>query len=358
VILTMNISRFRLPRVMYFLAIQLALLNYSAYSENKLPAEVEKQLQMQADFLQKFWAEYDGNISKEPGVNQKIRFVSDSGRFFFREEARIQSTQESVITERSFDGHIYYQGTPSLRTSMVLRMLGENPDDPKAKTTWIKARLLDSIGIQIPTSARRCLDDKIEPKVLFLNRIGRLESITEDADGCILKYDVPKYDYQPARSIQLALSKKFNFAIVQWSETSKIGTSIREIKCSDFSLVDNSRFYMPKRVLCTVHVADYYTENPAKSSQWTYGFSSIGAGTDTSGVKFAQNGPVGSIVAERSSEEAKKSPNGMLSYQVPASYDTLAMMGMALYNRRLFLLGTCLFIGVLMWFMRKQVGAK
>lgn len=326
----------------------------NVYSQALLPKEVDAALQTHDRFLQKVSIEYERSKSIEPGVLISDRLVSESGKFLYREDATVEKNNKKITTDRSFDGHRYYQGTPSLKTSMVLRLLGDNPDDPFAKTVWIKASAFEAIGIQLPTSARKCLDERIEPLVLFLNRVGTLENSVDAGDVFVLRFRVPAMDYLPARSIELALSKQFNCAITEWSETLHTGQKMRDVKCSDFSRIEDSQYYLPRTVLATVYVDDYHTESPKAAPKWTYALRLAAAGTFVSSIDFSQNGPIGSVVVERGSEEAKKAPNGQIQYQVPERYENLSRIGRGLYVRKWFLLGILLFSAAALWFIRKH----
>lgn len=339
-----------------FLAFALVLLwNCDVYSQNSLPVDLDNKLRMQERFLQKFWVEYDCVSSNNSGVFEIVRFVSDSKRFFYREEARIESKKKKVITERSFDGRVYYQGAPSLGTPIVVRYLGDNPDDPQAKSVWLKARALEAVGIQIPTSARKCLDEKIEPTVLFLNRIGNLETAKATNDGYVLRYRVPTVDYLPARIVELSLSQKHNFAVAEWTELSQSGKVLRKIQCSDFFPVEAGQFFLPRRVVGTVNVANYHDANPKQTAPWTYKLNLLGAGVTTSDVDFTQNSRVGSVVAERSTAEAKKTPGGEITYQVPENYENLSSVGIALYARKFLYLTILVLFCAVIWSIRKRI---
>lgn len=346
-----------LCRVSALRAVALCLMMCVAdnvYSQASLPKEVDAALQTHDRFLQKVWIEYERSLSTKPELLIRERLVSESGKFLYRVDTTNEENNKKLTTNRSFDGHLYYQGTPTLKTPMVLRLLGDNPDDPKAKTVWIKASAFETVGIQLPTSARKCLDERIEPIVLFLNRVGTLESSEEAGDVFVLKFRVPAIDYLPARSITLSLSKQFNCAIVEWSEMLHTGQKMRHVKCSDFSQIEDSQYYLPRTVLGTVYVNDYHTETPEAVAEWTYALRLTTAGTLVSGVDFSQNGPIGSVVVERSSEDAKNAPSGQIEYQVPDSYENLSRFGRALYFRKWFLLGILLVAAVALWYIRKH----
>jgi hypothetical protein len=275
-----------------------------------------------------FPPDYDGMLV---GV-ENVRLLLDNGRFHYRSELARPGGREPLVEEFSFDGHTFFKGIARKRgTSSVRRLMGDNPDDEETHRKFFRDRYLESVGFALPETPFAWKTSSVESIVVRNLEKGNVSNV--EFDSKVLRMDIALPDL--SRRLKFQLDREHGYAVTSREDYTTDGKLIQSFRCEGFGRFRKDELSLPGS--CTMR--EYGLDKEMKqltAEPIAYEVEVSNVAFDVpSDFNFALSYEPGSVVIERSTEEAKESPSGKVLYQVPASHDEMrnAAKGLAGQSR-------------------------
>jgi RNA polymerase sigma factor (sigma-70 family) len=222
--------------------------------------------------------------------HENAHLYLDNGRFHLWREMTFSSPsggQDQLQKEEmSFDGSTFYLGNKS----HVLKLLGANPGDPKAKDIYLPSPYFDAVGFGLPETAAQWKENPATVStVLQLVSTGKVMGVSTDGPTLKLTLKIPEPYVEKARKLDLDAMAKGNplnsaqfvaaylrvreldwyrqvelwldpekgYAIKRRKDSNPEGKLIQSIDCDDFRYMRRGKLWLPWK--CTVKS---YLESP------------------------------------------------------------------------------------------------
>ena len=305
-------------------------------------------------------------------AQEEVQKYFNEGRVYHRGLTSLKRRDGTISTrtnEISYDGHVFYVGTPlEGRHSTLMKLLGENPDGRGVHDPLLKDTYLDAAGFYIPPTPHAWLSETLNSLVIQSVNDGTLLTCDVSENSVVLQVEVPdrvvlragqtdiealKKEWTasgtdpefierelsilaelkemiPKRVLRFVLDPTKDCAVVERSETTADGKVILRVSCSDFQSAGEATLQLPKE--CRI---EYFTipgtlsdhsESPHLTVKAMLKNVSFNPRND---VQFALNYDApGTVVGDRSTIEAKHSASGQVDFSVGASEEELARAAM------------------------------
>lgn len=350
---------------------------YAADPGDQLPPNITEQLKKNATAMSAVHLEFTesqsgSEVPDQYGGPAKYSASFDGGRFYLHSEIpeRRRGKLRTVLSEDSFDGKIYYDGTLGDKSSAgtaaadgVDRYAVEDRTAPRRDAARINMPYLAAAGYHFASSIADLENPFIKSLILhYLNsgaeaRVGQekdLMRVTVTVPDPILeavrRIDLAEYRKQwqtgrntpeqisqemeavtkmqqmePKRTVSFLLDPKYGYGVVERVDSTLAGRRLVRVVADGWKYYEDVRIWLPGR--CT---ENYYSmpTSLAKISDHpieihTLQLDRVEFGPQKN-VKFALDySTPGSIIRDLTSEEAKKSPRHVATYVVSANGNEL-----------------------------------
>lgn len=340
---------------------------------SSLPEACVTALESSVEALQtvsiKFHVKHDYRVEGLPRAKRDdMEIYLDAGRFYLKRARTLPSPTDGSDRvreeEMAFDGSVFYIGNNGRQGQpLVLKMLGDNSEDPQTKYVYIDCDYLDAAGFKLPSTVREWKNSQLQSTVLELVSTGTI--VDQSTVGAILslKLRIPEPAIVNAkrlnldvlademlqggsthaqveqsieayrrvralgwdRQVELELDMEKGFALRRRVDTNPEGKRIQTIECNDFEYTEQAALWLPRK--CTVKT---YVKSPELLNVFTddanrtdsIELAEIGF-QKREDVAFELDYGAGTLVSDRSSTAAKESPAGEVAYTAPAEGDAL-----------------------------------
>jgi len=367
-----------------------------------LPKDVRIELEKQAAAMATIHIEYtvarSGDVGEIYGGPETDVVYFNFGRFYQRIDFPRRNLEGKVqhwIHENAFDGTVFYFGDPTYPVSGVAprytKYSSTDATDPNRRMRLFEFLYLDYAGFYVPGNVADLEEPDIEALVLHavergnltrIDKVGDLISVTVEIDDPILmaakqtslqrerkqleggrnssefvagEIEILKKKQAmiPKRTVAFTLDSKLGYSVVERDEWTAAGQKIVEIRSEKWKYYERIGVWLPGRCVAA------YRTNPLNLTQFSDQPSLI-LTADLKLVEFGSQHKVqfkldykepGTIIADRTTPEARQRPNHQLEYTVAADGSVLRGIALDVYRNthrgHWYLFWLCLNAGIL-----------
>ena len=225
----------------------------------------------------------------------------DSGKMQLQYDRIYPSPQRpeeftSVREEMSYDGDIFYVGTPTPPASTLFKLLGKNPHHGMARNTFVVCPYLSAAGYELPQSVAEWPLKKIEALPLRCASTGKISEVSVTDGILYLSVVIPDPSIESAskldletllqqsagnkgsadrykqlrnrradRRVNLWLDETKGYALTRREDWTLDGKPIKKCVCRDFRYDSGADIWLPEQC-----VVEDFLKSPAPS-HWFHG---------------------------------------------------------------------------------------
>ena len=263
----------------------------------------------------------DGTPERRPLLGDDGYCVLDGRRFYYRrilpnwpQRLRPNGKAMANYEEYSFDGHVFYLGSPPGQQS-VIRYLGENRGNKGNRFMTITVDYLEAAGFLLPKTSSDCRNSQLDSSILKGLKEGKLLKLEEDSSFATLELEIPEPAVTSARRIDLdwmakealtrggdrefidsqnrlidfyrqaaaqdpvrrakfKLDRKKGYAVVYQEDRKRDGKLIQTVDGEQLEFFEKAQIWLPRQCTKRVFVEDPYllskfTDQPTRTSTIT-----------------------------------------------------------------------------------------
>jgi hypothetical protein len=353
---------------------------YTVDPGDPLPPKLSDQFQKNATAMSAVHLEFTMSLSgtdvpPQYGGPSKYSASFDGGHYYLHREFLIRYQRiERELYEESFDGKIFYYGTPPRKNGagtdiapVLDKYLLEDRTDPDRDSPRIDIPYLMAAGYYFASSVADLEKPSIKSLVLHDLSIGDKARVEQETDltrvtvvipdpilEAVRRINLTEYRkaweqgrntreqvsnavetmarmqrMEPKRTVTLLLDPKYGYGVVERVDSTLAGQRIVRVVADRWKYYEDARIWLPGR--CT---EDCYSIPPSLSKIYdhpiiiqTLQLDRVEFGPQRN-VKFALDySTPGSIIRDRTSAEARKMPRHVATYVVSADKKELRRAG-------------------------------
>jgi len=297
-----------------------------------------------------------------------IYIYLDSAKFYQRRVRTLPSPtgggDQEIEQEMAFDGTVFYLGhTGKVGAPRLLKMLGDNAEDPQARNTFTSCPYLDAAGFSLPRTVRQWKESTLVSTVLQMTSVGTITDLSTEGSTLALilrirepyvtaakQLDLDQLSRQMQqggateadiknriksyrrvisldwfRQVEIWLDTEKGFALRRRKDSNPEGRVIQTIECRHFRYTKRANLWLPWKCTVTTYVKSpelfmAFTDEPNETDRIELHELTFKPRKD---VTFKLDYGTGTLVTDRSTKAAKASRFGGTSYVIPSGKENL-----------------------------------
>jgi hypothetical protein len=166
-------------------------------------------------------------------VKEDHEFYLEDGKLRHRFSQYFPASNSVVqVVERAFDGKVFYYGSINgPGQPLLFRLLGDNPDDPKAKYWPVECAIVRPLGIELPTTVSDWINVALTSALLKMTSEAESVSIEEGENSTIkVTLEIPEPVVVYAKSLDLEAFESYRRGYSEPIALQKVVQRMRDLR--------------------------------------------------------------------------------------------------------------------------------